>query len=576
MIIWGNTISTNTSRPDYAETNEELASFIKNKPDAAIQKAQDTADNANTAAGNAQKAADDAQKTADSKVAQITAEIVLTASGWSGERQTVTVEGVTTINTVFIAPVPASIEPFGYYEITCVKQGNGNLTFGCEGEPDTDITLNVVILDVTVSPESGNPAVPGEDGGYYIPVVKQTGTNTVKFEFNPSETDMPKVDPVSVTLPAGTGSGGTADPAGTAANAVSGHNSAADAHADIRLQLTAINDRLKAFFDSDDQTLDELSEIVAYITSNKSLIDAITTSKVSVLDIVNDLVTNVPAKPLSAAQGVVLKGLIDNLSTGKLDASKLQEAINTALAQAKASGEFDGKAGYTPVRGTDYWTEADQEAIVQQVITALGTPVFGRVDTDNNIILTGTLADGIYTLWYEDENGKTTELCEYTKGGVSYKNWIRYAIDTDESIYNGVGYKTASRINSSGGVSDVANTSASNPAFATGFIPVKTGDVFLLENCYIDTDGMTDEVNYWGGDKVALRICLYNKANYGYADIAAWNAFLNWDLVTATADADGHITEFTITKEGINGWLRFTLGGDPETAIMTINEEITD
>lgn len=105
-----------------------------------------------------------------------------------------------------------------------------------------------------------------------------------------------------------------ADPKGTAASAVSQHNSNTAAHNDIRLELQAINERLTAFFDSDNQTLDELSEIVAYITSNKSLIDSITTSKVSVVDIINNLTTNVSNKPLSAAQGVVLKGLIDTLS----------------------------------------------------------------------------------------------------------------------------------------------------------------------------------------------------------------------------------------------------------------------
>ena len=33
-----------------------------------------------------------------------------------------------------------------------------------------------------------------------------------------------------------------------------------------------------------------------------------------------------------------------------------------------------GEDGYTPKRGTDYWTPADQESIVQQVIAAL--PVY--------------------------------------------------------------------------------------------------------------------------------------------------------------------------------------------------------
>lgn len=115
-----------------------------------------------------------------------------------------------------------------------------------------------------------------------------------------------------------------ADPAGTAAAAVSTHNTSTDSHGDLRLELKAINDRLAAFFDSDNQTLDELSEIVAYITSNKELIDSITTSKVNVSDIVDNLTTNVANKPLSAAQGVVIKGLIDALTIP----TKLSQLIN--------------------------------------------------------------------------------------------------------------------------------------------------------------------------------------------------------------------------------------------------------
>ena len=56
---------------------------------------------------------------------------------------------------------------------------------------------------------------------------------------------------------------------------------------------------------------------------------------------------------------------------GALSAETLPEAINTALAQAKASGEFDGADGNTPVRGKDYWTAADQQSIVDDVLAAL-------------------------------------------------------------------------------------------------------------------------------------------------------------------------------------------------------------
>ena len=72
-------------------------------------------------------------------------------------------------------------------------------------------------------------------------------------------------------------------------------------------------------------------------------------------------------------------------------------AVNEALAQAKASGEFDGADGLTPTigdngnwylgnadtgkpsrgdtpqKGTDYWTEADRQSIVNDVLAALPT-----------------------------------------------------------------------------------------------------------------------------------------------------------------------------------------------------------
>lgn len=91
------------------------------------------------------------------------------------------------------------------------------------------------------------------------------------------------------------------------------HNTDASAHNDIRILIAELVNRLNAIADSDDQTLDQLSEIVAYIKNNKSLIDGVTTSKVNVGDIVNNLTTNVADKPLSAAQGIALKGLIDGL-----------------------------------------------------------------------------------------------------------------------------------------------------------------------------------------------------------------------------------------------------------------------
>ena len=103
---------------------------------------------------------------------------------------------------------------------------------------------------------------------------------------------------------------------GAASSAVSGHNTSTEAHNDIRLLLEELGTRLNALANSTDEDLDQMAEIVAYIKANKALIDSITTSKVSVADIVNNLTTNVANKPLSAAQGVALKKLIEEQGGG--------------------------------------------------------------------------------------------------------------------------------------------------------------------------------------------------------------------------------------------------------------------
>lgn len=145
-----------------------------------------------------------------------------------------------------------------------------------------------------------------------------------------------------------------ADASGTAEAKVSVHNTAADAHNDIRLLVQELTTRLNALADSDDDTLDQMSEIVAYIKSNKSLIDAITTQKVSVTDIIDNLTTNVANKPLSAAQGVALKALIDGITIPETLPNP-QKIIFTGAVTA----EYDGSSQQTiniPTGGSDPYT----------------------------------------------------------------------------------------------------------------------------------------------------------------------------------------------------------------------------
>lgn len=139
-----------------------------------------------------------------------------------------------------------------------------------------------------------------------------------------------------------------ADASGTAENKVSEHNASDTAHNDIRLLIQTLVNKVNTLLDSDDETLDQTSEIVAYIKSNKSLIDAITTSKVNVSDIIDNLTTNVANKPLSASQGVKLKALIDALQT---ELSRIEIPVNDV--QINGTSVVENGVANIPIAGAN-------------------------------------------------------------------------------------------------------------------------------------------------------------------------------------------------------------------------------
>ena len=64
---------------------------------------------------------------------------------------------------------------------------------------------------------------------------------------------------------------------------------------------------------------------------------------------------------------------VTNQIAEKVSKTELTTEVNSALAAAKESGEFDGADGYTPVKGTDYWTEADKAEMVETVRSSIPT-----------------------------------------------------------------------------------------------------------------------------------------------------------------------------------------------------------
>lgn len=184
----------------------------------------------------------------------------------------------------------------------------------------------------------------------------------------------------------------------TVSNNLEAHNTSSSAHNDIRLLISGLTTRLNSLADSDDTTLDQLSEIVAYIKNNKSLIDGITTGKVNVSDIIDNLTSTAANKPLSAKQGKVLKDLLTDLAdTIPTKTSQLANdsgfkttdtntwKANTAASEgyvAKGTGQAN-KVWKTDANGNPGWRD--------DATAATSIDISGKVNKSGDT-MTGTLS----------------------------------------------------------------------------------------------------------------------------------------------------------------------------------------
>ena len=152
------------------------------------------------------------------------------------------------------------------------------------------------------------------------------------------------------------------------------HNVAVDAHNDIRLLITNLANKLNAFLDVDDETLDQVSEIIKLVNDNVTTLEGILATKVNIADIVNNLTTNVSDKPLSAAQGVALKtiteGIQNELNTHEANVSNPHAVTAEQVGLGKVNNTTDMEK---PV------STAQQTAI--DAAAAIGTGAQSSIDT---------------------------------------------------------------------------------------------------------------------------------------------------------------------------------------------------
>ena len=172
MIIRGNTVGTTVPQPDYAEQDAASACYIRNKPDAAIARAQSTADTAKQTAEAAlprtggditgavtvpeprQNSHPATKNYVDTLISgtHMTASVTLPATGWSASApytRTVALSGILATDRphfgiVYTDNHEAEKEAFAL--VDRLDTADGSLTFTCFSEkPEVSMTIQLEV-----------------------------------------------------------------------------------------------------------------------------------------------------------------------------------------------------------------------------------------------------------------------------------------------------------------------------------------------------------------------------------------------------------------------------------------------
>lgn len=150
----------------------------------------------------------------------------------------------------------------------------------------------------------------------------------------------------------------------------------------------------------------------------------------------------------------------------------------------------------------------------------------------------------------------------------SYTNQVPISIDADGSVFNGTGYQDGMRVRSGGALGSWSG------AVATGFIPVKAGDVILFTCNEWDTranNGNTINFGYIsGGVFTSLGSYTTGGAVYGL-----YSSSSEWEILMATKVRDG-IWKQVVPPNASITHMRMSCYGAGADLIVTVNEEITD
>lgn len=214
-------------------------------------------------------------------------------------------------------------------------------------------------------------------------------------------------------------------------SAISTHNTSATAHSDIRDLISALTTKVNNFLDVDDTTTDQLSEVLELIEANKGTLDSITSGKVNVSDIVDNLTTSNASKVLSAKQGVALKALIDALQEdfdghthAIADVTGLQSALDDKAAASHThtvSQISDLTATASELNVLDGITATTAELnYVDGVTSNIQTQLDGKAASSHSHTITATATDDdVIVLTGTNGTNKVTFDAKHATSGVT-------------------------------------------------------------------------------------------------------------------------------------------------------------
>lgn len=274
----------------------------------------------------------------------------------------------------------------------------------------------------------GGSGKAGANGGHYTPTVTDNGDGTVTFGWSPSLAEMPKVEDQKVELPAG--------PVGVTPKFTVGTVITGEAGADAAVSITGSDAEPVLRFvipqgpQGETGSQGEKGETGAtgpqgpqgetgpQGTNGLSIYQAnVTAGDATEITVKSADISSAGRTVTTGDHLLTLDGKIFMVNTIKTSASSSEEWTRSYTATLIV--DTKGADGDTPVKGVDYWTAEDKDEIIQEVVAAMGGSIYGTVDDDNVIVISGALANGTYTLKYEDSDGNTTDIGTLTVGSGS-------------------------------------------------------------------------------------------------------------------------------------------------------------